>query len=63
MLRSFTKSALTLLMVAGLATASFAQDTDDSPRPITKSGSAAWIFSINGVGDFGIGGHAVQTGS
>lgn len=62
MLRSFTKSALALLMVAGLATASMAQDNDDSPRPITKSGSSAWIFSINGLGDFGVGGNDLATG-
>jgi opacity protein-like surface antigen len=62
MLRSFTKSVLTLLMVAGLTTISIAQDTDDMARPITKSGSAAWIFSINGLGDFGIGGNDVETG-
>jgi outer membrane protein W len=60
MLRSFTKSVLTLLMVAGLATASFAQD--DAPRPITKSGSAAWMFSINGLGTFGVGGSSIGTG-
>lgn len=62
MLRSFSKSVLALLMVAGLATLSMAQDNDDSPRPITKSGSAAWIFSINGLGDFGVGGNDIQTG-
>lgn len=60
MLRSFTKSVLTLLMVAGLATASFSQD--DAPRPLTKSGSAAWTFSINGLGTFGVGGSSISTG-
>ncbi len=52
MLRSFTKSVLTLLMVAGLATATFAQD--DAPRPLTKSGSAAFLFNIGGIGTFGM---------
>lgn len=60
MLRSFTKSVFSLLLVAGLATASFSQD--DAPKPITKSGSAAWLFSFNGLGSFGVGGLSVGTG-
>lgn len=55
MLRSFTKSVLTLLMVAGLTTISIAQDAaDDMARPITKSGSMAFMFNLSGLGTFGL---------
>lgn len=61
MLRSFTKSVLSLLMVAGLATASMAQDNDDMARPITKSGSAAFLFNLSGIGTFGMSAQPIGT--
>ena len=59
MLSSFTKSVLTLLMVAGLATVSLAQDNDDMARPLTKSGSMAFMFNLGGIGTFGLSPQAI----
>jgi len=59
MLRSLSKSVLALLMVAGLATISMAQDNDDITRPITKSGSMAFVFNLGGIGTFGLAPQAI----
>jgi hypothetical protein len=58
MTRSFTKFAAACLVSLGLASASYAQD-NDIIRPITQSGSAAFVFSLNGLGDFNIAGPIV----
>jgi hypothetical protein len=60
MLRSFTKLCGALVVVLSFATASYAQETNnDIIRPITKSGSAAFLFTISGLGTFGIGAPAI----
>jgi hypothetical protein len=57
---SITKFAAACLVTLGLASASYAQNNDaDIIRPITASGSAAFLFSLNGLGDFGFGGPIV----
>ncbi len=63
MSRSFSKIvalAFALAFTFGIARSSFAQDEDkDMVRPITKSGSAAMIFELAGLGSFGFSGPAV----
>jgi hypothetical protein len=59
MTRSITKFAAACLVTLGLASASHAQGDADIIRPITASGSAAFLFSLNGLGDFGFGGPIV----
>jgi hypothetical protein len=63
MSRFFSKiiaSAFVLAFTFGLARTSFAQDADkDVIRPLTAQGSAAFMFTINGLGSFGIGSPAV----
>jgi len=59
MTRSITKFAAACLVTLGLASASYAQNDNDIIRPITTSGSAAFLFSLNGLGDFNIGGPLV----
>ncbi len=60
MTRSITKFAAACLVTLGLASASQAQNADnDIIRPITQTGSAAFMFSLNGLGDFGFGGPIV----
>ena len=60
MSRSFTKIvalAFAIAFTVGIARNSFAQDEDkDIIRPITKSGSAAMIFNLAGIGTFGFSG-------
>jgi len=56
MVRPFRKIFFITIAVAGLTQASFAQDNDNYPKPITKSGSAAWMFTISGLGPFGMSG-------
>ncbi|MDP4198865.1 MAG: DUF3575 domain-containing protein [Bacteroidota bacterium] len=43
-------------LCVGLSTNANAQEKDDWMKPITKQGSAAFVFTINGLGSFGIGG-------
>ena len=63
MTRIFMKLAFAVLLLVGYAGVTFAQTTEsDMARPLTKSGSAAWVFSINGLGNFGIGGFAISDG-
>jgi hypothetical protein len=63
MSRSFTKIlalAFVLAFTFGIARTSVAQDADkDVNRPITAQGSAAFMFTINGLGSFGIGSPAI----
>jgi hypothetical protein len=60
MTRSITKFAAACLVSLGLASVAQAQNADnDIIRPITQSGSAAFMFSLNGLGDFGFGGPIV----
>lgn len=63
MTRSITKFAAACLVTLGLASASHAQGDADIIRPITASGSAAFMFSLNGLGDFGFGGPVVGASS
>jgi hypothetical protein len=64
MTRSITKFAAACLVTLGFASASQAQNNDaDIIRPITASGSAAFMFSLNGLGDFGFGGPIVGSTS
>jgi hypothetical protein len=55
----FLKLVFGLMIVIGFATASFAQDDANMPHPNTKAGSAAWLFTINGLGNFGLGGFTI----
>jgi hypothetical protein len=52
MSRSLTKF-FAFILVAGFALSAFAQDESNIIRPITKSGSAAFVFNISGLGAFG----------
>jgi opacity protein-like surface antigen len=55
-MKSIVRSLAVLAIVAGMSSSAFAQETNnDIIRPITKSGSAAFLFSMNGLGTFGIG--------
>jgi outer membrane protein with beta-barrel domain len=53
MSRSLTKLFAAFILVAGFALSAFAQDESNIIRPITKSGSAAFVFNISGLGAFG----------
>jgi len=60
----FVASLFVLGLALGLANTSRAQDTKDEViRPITKQGSAAFMFTIAGLGTFGIGAPAINGGS
>src|ERR1051325_12017878 len=50
MSRSFMKFLVTLVVVAGLAVSSYAQDEANMAKPNTKKGDAAWIFEFGGLG-------------
>lgn len=63
MSRSFLKFILSLIIVAGITSTSFAQDDANIPHPNTKAGSAAWLFTLNGLGNFGLGGFTLGTTS
>lgn len=52
MSRSLTKF-FAFVLVAGFALSAFAQDESNIIRPITKSGSAAFVFNVSGLGAFG----------
>ncbi|MEI8133943.1 MAG: hypothetical protein WCH46_02550 [bacterium] len=51
-----SKFLFTVMVIAGFATVSLAQDEANMPKPNTKAGSAAWMFTVNGLGDFGLNG-------
>jgi len=53
MSRSLTKFFAAFVLVAGFALSAVAQDESNIIRPITKSGSAAFVFNISGLGAFG----------
>ncbi len=60
MARSFTKIvafAFVLVFTFGLTRTTFAQDNTDNSviKPLTAQGSAAFLFTITGLGEFGIG--------
>jgi opacity protein-like surface antigen len=61
MVRSCMKFAGALAIVLGLVSASYAQDKDDVIRPLTKSGSAAMVFTLSGFGTFGVGAPGIGT--
>jgi opacity protein-like surface antigen len=54
MSRSFSKFILSLVLVLGITSVSHAQEDANMPRPLTKSGSAAFVFDIAGLGAFGL---------
>src|SRR3569623_883316 len=56
MTRSIVRFCGALVIVLGLARVSFAHESTDNDiiRPITKQGSAGFLFAINGIGTFGI---------
>lgn len=63
MKRSLTMYAAALLVLVGLSTSLRAQTNEnDIIRPITKSGSAAFLFTLQGLGTFGIGAPSIGTG-
>ena len=68
MSRNFTKFAAALLLVLGMVGTSRAQDngtmTNDPNiiRPITREGSAAFLFTIQGLGTFGLGAPTIGSG-
>jgi len=61
MQRSFTKLALSALLLLGLAGTVQAQESNDIIRPITKAGSAAFLFTLGGFGTFNLAGPVVAT--
>lgn len=58
MLRSFLKLKLifSFCLLVGFVTVSYAQEDATMARPNTKSGSAAWMFTISGLAPFGMDG-------
>jgi hypothetical protein len=60
MSRSLTKF-FAFILVAGFALSAIAQDESNIIRPITKSGSAAFVFNISGLGAFGPTAQAIGT--
>jgi hypothetical protein len=52
MSRSFTKFLVAFVLVGGMLSSAVAQD-ENIIRPITKSGSAAFVFNVSGLGAFG----------
>lgn len=63
MSRKFTTFAAALLVILGMAGSAMAQDDANIIRPITKQGSAAFLFTIQGLGTFGIGSPGIGSGS
>lgn len=63
MSRSFLKFVLSVIFVAGITSASFAQEDANMAHPNTKAGSAAWLFTINGLGNFGLAGFGIASGA
>ncbi len=61
MLRSFTKLVGTAVIVLGLASAAHAQTEADIIRPLTKAGSAAFMFTFGGFGTFNLGAPVIGT--
>jgi len=53
MSRSITKLTAAFVLIAGFTLSAFAQDESNIIRPITKSGSAAFVFNVSGLGAFG----------
>jgi outer membrane protein W len=53
MSRSFTKFLVMFVLAGGFALQALAQDDANIIRPITKSGSAAFVFNVTGLGAFG----------
>ncbi|SRR5579883_175516 len=54
--RNIAVVALAFAFIFGIAGTSFAQEEKDIIRPITKEGSAAFIFNLAGLGTFGFSG-------
>lgn len=54
-MKSILRSLAVLTLLVGFSSSAMAQDDANIIRPITKQGSAAFLFTINGLGDFGIG--------
>lgn len=61
MSRTFLKFVLSLFVVIGFVTASYAQEDANMPRPNTKAGSAAWLFTIQGLAPIGLNGFNLGT--
>src|SRR5688500_12737073 len=59
MSRSLTKFFAAFMLVSGLALSAMAQDESNIIRPITKSGSAAFVFNISGLCAFGLTAHVI----
>jgi len=57
------KLALTVLIVVGFTSISFAQDDANMAHPNTKAGSAAWMFEVAGLGAFGMNGFTIPDNS
>ena len=53
------KYILSLLIVLAAVTHSYAQDEATMPRPITKAGSCAWMFTVSGLESFGMDAFAI----
>jgi hypothetical protein len=61
MSRFFTKFLVSLVVVFGFAAASYAQDEANMARPLTKSGSAAFMFNLGGIGTFNLAAEPIGT--
>ncbi|MFI5264019.1 MAG: hypothetical protein ACHQM6_05855, partial [Candidatus Kapaibacterium sp.] len=60
MSRFFMKLALSVLLVVGFTSVSFAQDDANMAHPNTKAGSAAWMFSFGGLSTLGLNSFAIN---
>jgi outer membrane protein W len=61
MSRSIFKFIVALVVVAGFAASSFAQEEANMARPNTKSGDAAFVFNLAGLGAFGLSAPTIGT--
>jgi hypothetical protein len=61
-MKSILRSLAVLAVLVGFSSSAFAQDDANIIRPITKQGSAAFMFTINGLGTFGLGAPSFNPG-
>jgi len=61
MLHFLKKIIFAIFLFSCIANISYAQNEASMPRPITKAGSAAWMFSVSGLGPFGMSGMELAT--
>lgn len=60
-MKSITRSLAVLFVLLGMSSQAISQE-EEIIRPITKAGSAAMIFNLNGLGSFGLASDSIGTG-